>query len=171
MLWILLFLCASALAADDVAVDPKVLTVPEEVQQIANLEMEIEGSLRDDKFNKSIQLDIQESIDRMEKLIKDAEEIDENSPESCRKHDLLVMKGARQPNRRPPKVQDSTDPKSYVVYEKHDTDEWARLPRSQRKEITQVWATDLPVIWKRRLEAYYRSVNASETDTPKKVKK
>ncbi len=125
--------------------------------------MQIEGSLRDDKFNKSVQIDIQESIDRMEKLIKDAELIDETSNDS--------PKSKRQPLRKPPKSQDNSDSSKVIHYDNPNSDEWALLPRSRRREITQVWAANLPVIWKRRLEAYFRSVNADDSESPKKVKK
>ncbi len=144
---------------------PEWRTVSEEVQEIADLERIIENKLRDDEHNHTVSIDIDESIERMEKLIKDAEEIEDSSPDSHRKGDLLHMKyGPRgdKPGRNPPKVA-GTDAKADVHYDPKDIGEWARLPRSQRGEIVQVWASDLPILWKKRVEAYFLSVNADDT--------
>lgn len=164
---LLLFLCTSLLA-EEVELEPEELSVPEEISAIATLEMTIENALRDDKYDKTIQIDIQESIDRMEKLIKDAEEAKETDIESRRKNDLLAMKGDRKNPGKPPRVAGTdTDKKHYD----DSSGDWAHLPRSQRNEIVQVWAADIPLLWKRRLEAYFLSVNAEDTkDPPKKAK-
>lgn len=164
---ILTILC-TGLLAEEIEIIPEWKTVPEEISEIATLEMTIENRLRDDKHDKLLQIDIDESIARMEKLIKDAEEIEIDSPDDGRKRDLLKLKysaGSSRPDRKPPCVS-GTDPKDKVVYDHRDSDEWARLSRSMRGEIVQVYATDLPLLWKKRIAAYFISVNAD--DTPKK---
>ncbi len=165
---VLIAILSSRLLAEEIEVYPEWRTVPEEVQEIADLERMIENKLRDDQHNHTVSLDIDESIERMEKLIKDAEEIEENSPESHRKRDLLDMKnGGNKPDRKPPKVA-GTDAKAGVHYDSKDIGEWARLPRSQRGEIVQVWASDLPLLWKKRIESYFLSVNADDTKKAEK---
>ncbi len=134
MRWLLLLILVVPVMAQEVYIEHEELSVEEEVHEIANVMMTVENKLRDDQHNHTVQIAIQETIDRMEKLIKDAEEIEECSPDHGRKDSLLALKyGAPRSLKRPPKP--STDPKDKVQYDERDNDEWARLPQSKRGEI------------------------------------
>ena len=46
-------------------------------------------------------------------------------------------------------------------------DAWAKLPPAQRDELLQAFSTDMPARWRKRLEAYFLSVNAEENKEEK----
>lgn len=101
MLILIFILCFSA-CAQEIEVIPEDKDVSDEIHEIATLEMSIGERMRDDKVDRTIQEDIEESIARMEKLIKDADAADEGDPDSKRKEKLLKMKGVSKPGD-PPK--------------------------------------------------------------------
>lgn len=166
MILILLFLCLPLLA-QEIEVIPEEKDIADEIHEIATLEMSIGERLRDDKTDRTLQEDIEESIERMEKLIKDADAVKETDKETKRKNDLLVLKGKRAPNKNPSNRSEDLKQKS-EEYGRENND-WASLPRSDRDEIVQTWAKDIPTRWRKRIEAYFLSVNAD--DTVKKEKK
>ncbi len=159
----------SSLWAIEATVDPKQNTVAEEVHEIAQIMLTVENQLRDDKTGETVKADIKEAIDRMEKLIKDAEELE--GPDSPYKRGLKALRDSRAEDRH-------IKPKIRVLAEANDgryvryPDSWASLPRAERGEILQVWAREIPLRWQQRIAAYFLSVNAAENEaSPKLVKK
>ena len=47
-------------------------------------------------------------------------------------------------------------------------DAWAKLPPAQRDELLQAFSVDMPARWRKRLEAYFLSVNAEENKETEK---
>ena len=47
-------------------------------------------------------------------------------------------------------------------------DAWAKLPPAQRDELLQAFREDVPERWRKRLEAYFLSVNAEENKDAEK---
>lgn len=47
-------------------------------------------------------------------------------------------------------------------------DSWAKLPAAQRDELLQAFREDVPERWRKRLEAYFLSVNAEENKEAEK---
>jgi hypothetical protein len=41
-------------------------------------------------------------------------------------------------------------------------DEWSKLPPALREKMTQIYGSDIPVLWQSRIKAYILSVNAEE---------
>jgi len=47
-------------------------------------------------------------------------------------------------------------------------DSWAKLPPAQRDELLQAMREDIPERWRKRLEAYFLSVNQEENKEAEK---
>lgn len=162
--------CYSADEIEPPPVDDK--NVSEEVHSIAMLAATVESRLRDDNHDHSLQRDSQEVIDRIEKLIKDAEEAPLGKGKTQRECDLKQLRGDYGPVNCFQLVQAvATDPKRNINYKDGNRDEWARLPRAQRDEILQTYTKEFPLLWRNRIAAYFLSLNAVEIESNCVVKK
>ncbi len=154
-----LLTCMGILGAEVPSPPPDEKTVAEEIHDISFLMQCVANRLRDDDSSQPVQLDSKEVIERMEKLIKDAEE--------CETHPLKVgRKPAPDSELTPHKP--SNNPKENTIYDDGTGNVWAKLPRSQRGEMIQVYAREFPLIWRLRISAYLLSINAAETSAKKK---
>lgn len=154
--------------AVEVGVDQKHNTVAEEVHEIAGVMWEIENQLRDDKTDALVQLNLKEAIDRIEKLIKDAEELPAGNADSDYKRGLRALKDSdTKGDVKRPQVASHQEPYEFQI----QPGDWASLPRKERGEIVQVWASEVPLRWKQRIAAYFLSLNAVESEAKKENKK
>ncbi len=153
---LLALLFTARLCATEVEIGPKENSLSEEVHEISMLMATVEAALRDDRHDRPVQLDIRETIERMERLIKNCEEEELRHGRAPLEDSKLQTKnnGVDRPNNR------DSDPWDKTV--------WAQLPRAMRGEIVQVWAVEMPLKWRQRITAYILSVNAAQGKPQKK---
>ncbi len=156
---LLALLVAAKLLATEVEIGPKNNTVAEEVHEIAMLMHVVSSALRDDRHDRTVQMDSEEVIERIEKLIKDCEEIEKHPQDFGRRIPLLRMKGAM-PDSKLPQVRILEGETKAATNGESD----ATLRRVRRDEAAQVWPIELPLKWRQRIAAYFLSVNAAESE-------
>jgi hypothetical protein len=120
---------------------------------------DLTDKLRDDQVNDSVKIAGKEIEDKIDKLIDEIE----NAKPSIRapvRADQAMKATGRQPKKvssLTAPVQGKVTPHRVVLQEFTDAN-WHKLPDARRGEVIQTWASELPVRWKSRIEAYFVSV-------------
>jgi hypothetical protein len=173
---VMLVFFALPLFAEEVMIEEEQKTVGEELIDISHLMVELEGRLYDDRHDLVLQLQAKEIEERMEKLIKDAEEEEKNEKEGkgTKKKD---SKKPGEPKKDSKLEQRQVGEELKVIHrermpwETREYDDWARLSNIKRDPILQVYNNEMPVLWKKRLMAYFLSINEEENEkTDKQLK-
>ena len=122
---------------------------------------DLTDKLRDDQVNDSVKIAGKEIEDKIDKLIDEIE----NAKPSIRaplRADQAMKAAGRQPRKvsclsSSSSVQGKVVPHR-VVLQEFTNSNWHKLPDAKRGEVIQTWASELPVRWKSRIEAYFVSV-------------
>ena len=135
---------------------------------------DVELKLRDDRHDETVQIDQQDIERKLNDLISELEKTAQASQSqglNARERERLERRaalGATQPQGQ------STRPGSKPVRGTGGTgalvpssvtgrhEKWASLPNKERDELLQVYRPEIPLRWRRRLEAYFLSVAAEE---------
>lgn len=169
MKYLIFLIVFNLFAQDDVYVEKKINTVAEEVYEIKNLMVNLEDILHEDRYDQIVQLKGKEIENKIEKLIKDAEEIDDNNLNKNSKVNA-------------PKKDSKIDKKNIdealkvihrnrPLWETSSYDNWAKLQNCTREGIIQTYREELPVLWEKRIRAYFLSINSEEDDRLDKILK
>jgi len=133
----------------------------EELHDLAADMEEAADSMRDDYYGTRLDLDPIE--ERLDKLIRELEDTSHKTLKRARQ--AAIAQHGAEPKRG---LWRGKPPLGLVIKRdagrvKQDaSSDWFKLPPSQRGEVIQAWASEMPVKWKSRLEAYFVSVAAEE---------
>ncbi|HEY3319376.1 MAG TPA: HEAT repeat domain-containing protein [Planctomycetota bacterium] len=146
---------------------------------------EVAGKLREDRHDTTVQID-QENIDsRLTDLIRELEKVrkaqqssqQQNSPRQKEQEQRQAMLGAQPQTSQPPRRAAEKLQSNPTAGNNGDSasvvgkaDRWARLPEKDRDELLQVFRPEVPLRWRKRLEAYFISVAAEEVKDQEKAK-
>lgn len=133
-------------------------TAAEELRDIADLMVDVEDKLRDDRHDKAVQIYGKEIEDRLEKLIK---EVEVNEKKSGDKTGKKPMKDSKITSAEVPR---QVIQRERMPWETKEYDNWARLSEIHRGSIIQTYNNfdNLPMRWQQRISAYFLSI--IETD-------
>jgi hypothetical protein len=142
-------------------------TVFDEIHEIIDVMVNLEDRLHDDRHDLVVQLQGKEIEDRIEKLIKDIEDDDkdeENGKPRTRtkikpSEAKIPMKDSKLKRQDVPA---KVIPREQMAWDTQAYHDWARLQDLKRDSILQSYHEELPARWKKRLEAYFLSINAEE---------
>jgi TolA-binding protein len=132
--------------------------------------------MRDDRHDESVQVDQKNIDDKLGDMIRELEKMSqmsstsqrqESEREKQRKTRMAMMgqeKNSQRGGRAGEKLGPAEPPGSAInaptVVSR--TEKWAALPEKERDELLQVFRPEVPLRWRKRLEAYFVSVAAEE---------
>jgi hypothetical protein len=125
----------------------------ERLQEIAKEMAEMAQKLRDDRSDTTVQIQGDKIHDDLQKLI--------SLVEMKMEHPTGGNSNAQAQGQSNPLWDKLTEAKKLPKPKKTN---WAALPPAQRDEILQTWSEDIPVLWKKRIEAYFISIADDAAD-------
>jgi hypothetical protein len=163
---LLLALLARQVLSTEIQVDdsaPK--DIIDELYDLVRDMDDLTDKLRDDQTNDSVSVFGKQIEDKLDGLIKEIENAKPSIRRPARSDQALKAAG-REPKKiscLSPLTPGKVTPHRIVLQEFTDS-QWYKLPDARRGEMIQTWASELPVRWKCRIEAYFVSVAANESD-------
>jgi hypothetical protein len=153
--------------------DPQKKDIIDEIYEIKSLMIYMEEKMRDDRFDKYVEMAGNEINQKLQKLIEETEEESNNKKkmqpqeqsQKQRKEQLSMLNGKMPATKsRLKEGASETKEKMYVPPILKDDSSWAKLPTIRRESILQIPNEDIPIRWRKRITAYMLSVNAAESD-------
>ena len=152
---------------------PPVSQTANELAQLSHDMKEVEGKLRDDRYDQSVQSQGQGIEDKLSTLI---DKLDAQCNSSCctqkKQAQRTGNKNTASKNKNAGSPMTDSQLGTYVppgpqgnavaAFVTGNQDKWSKLPPAQRDELFQAFREDMPEHWKRRLEAYFTSIAAEE---------
>lgn len=149
----------------------------ETLKQLSNRMNQLEGMLRQDRHDVAVQVEgklIESSmgvmIEKMEKEQSQQQQQQQQQNKQDKKQTQRQQREQQREQSMSPQPQPGGGQKSSVppgdvsppatVTGKQSP--WARLPKAQRDELLQAYGDDIPVRWRKRLEAYFYSIAIEE---------
>lgn len=125
---------------------------------------DLTDKLRDDQVNDSVIVTGKAIEEKIDNLIKEIEEA-RPSIRNAERSKQAMMAAGRQP-KKISKLSAPTPPGKVTVHrtvlQDFTDSSWYKLPDAKRGEMVQTWASEIPVRWKSRIEAYFVSVATNE---------
>jgi hypothetical protein len=151
---------------------------PDEYQErLATLSKDMQNvhdKLRDDRHDETVQVDQRDIDDKLSEMINELEKMKQaqvsksNEPDEEKRRRMQLIGGSAQASSRPrPDSKLSSGPgagegRVNPLEVTRTQDRWASLPAKEREELLQIYRPDVPVRWRKRLEAYFVSIAAEE---------
>jgi hypothetical protein len=154
------FLCSLIQAA---AEENELNKISEQMKEAANL-------LREDRHDVFVRVKLKEISGKLDSMISEAEKQQQQQNQKQNQNKQQQQKQSRMDSlAQSPKRNSSLGPKteqgsmqdSAKVAGKSSS--WAKLPPALREELMQSFGADIPIRWRKRLEAYFISIAAEET--------
>ena len=169
---ILLIIFCTFCHGQEVYVEKEEKTLQSELIEISDKMEEMASLLREDRHDTTVEIQGKEILEQMQKLIREVEVVEQkNNPSNKTKRDLalLYLAGkARTPDGSKLPEQGEVSWKNKPLPQSETRNFWATLPPNSRDNISQLWSSEIPLRWKKRVEAYFISIAAEETAPPKK---
>jgi hypothetical protein len=153
-------------------------------QRLATLSKDMQGvhdKLRDDRHDETVQVDQRDIDDKLTEMINELEKMkrmeisqSNNTDEEKRRRMQMVGQSSQVSTRPKPDSKLSSGPgageaRVNPLEVTRTQDRWASLPAKERDELLQIYRPDVPVRWRKRLEAYFVSIAAEEAKAPAKT--
>lgn len=171
---ILLFLILSISAsANEAVLGPEIKSIEDEIRAISKEMALVADQLRADRADSTVQLDQKSATDRLAKLIKAIEDAKPSDQKADPKKKPLAVfesemkakggsgSGGNNPGQGGPPAPTGTKEDPPKVAGRFA--EWGKLPKSSRDELLSAMGNDVPLRWRKKLEAYFLSIAAEET--------
>jgi len=130
---------------------------------------DVEGKLREDRHDEAVQFDGKNIEDKLSDLIRELEKMkqqsqSESSNSQSKQKGRKQLAAGRQGGQprgggKGPGSADSAINAPEVVGR---SERWASLPVKERDELLQIYRPEVPIRWRKRLEAYFISIAAEE---------
>lgn len=130
---------------------------------------DVEAKLREDRHDEAVQFDGKNIEDKLSALIREFEKMkqqsqSESSNSQSKQKGRKQLAAGRQGGQprgggKGPGLADSAINAPEVVGR---SERWASLPVKERDELLQVYRPEVPIRWRKRLEAYFISIAAEE---------
>jgi hypothetical protein len=131
---------------------------------------DVEGKLREDRFDSSVQVQGKDIDDRLGALIDkldkacNSTQCPSGSGGKASRHSAPGIERTHQGTVRNPVAHldlgNCLLPGTATV--EHKSDDWSALPPNERGELIQAYVDEMPERWRKRLEAYFVSIAAEE---------
>lgn len=178
---------ASAIRAVAPVKTPELAEVPDQVdygkqlKDLSGVMKDVELKMRDDRYDEVVQVDQNEIDEKLGDMIRELEKMqrmkieqqqkESRNQQSKRRLATLgegddVSPRPRTASRPPPPAKADERVNSGRVVSRGDN--WAALPQAEREELLQVFRPEVPLRWRKRLEAYFVSLAAEEAKSEKK---
>lgn len=165
---------------------PEIAEVPDhgdyqkQLSDLSGQMKSVEQKLRDDRFDEVVQVDQNDIDEKLGDMIRELEkmqimrqEMREQTDRKQTSKRRLSMMGEDEITRTP--RSSAPRPPSPVANESRvnagrvvGRENWASLPQAERDELLQVFRPEVPLRWRKRLEAYFVSLAAEEAKAEKK---
>jgi len=133
----------------------------------------VEKKLRDDRHDSSVQNDQQDVQIKLAEMIKTLEDLEQaktqqaqSSKDGKKRWASLASSGQPASTKGSKLSMPARDPGQEAAFQAarvaEQRNRWANLPASSRDEMLQVFRPEVPIRWRKRLEAYFLSVAAEE---------
>lgn len=149
------------------------------LSELAGVMKGVEQKMRDDRYDEVVQVDQNEIDEKLGDMIQELEKMQRLAIEKQQKETRqqqarrrLAALGQQEDSPRPRTVSRPPPPvgearvNSGRVVSRGDN--WASLPQAERDELLQVFRPEVPLRWRKRLEAYFVSLAAEEARSDKK---
>lgn len=144
------------------------------LKELAGEMQTVEKKLRDDRHDSAVQNDQQDVQIKLAEMIKTLEDLEQaktqqaqSSKDGKKRWGALSSSSSQSSSGQKAKLSmPPRDPAQEAAFQAARVSEqrnrWANLPASSRDEMLQVFRPEVPIRWRKRLEAYFLSVAAEE---------
>jgi HEAT repeat protein len=143
----------------------------QKLSELAAQMKELEDKLRGDRHDDAVQADGKEIEDKLASMIADLEKQQnqqqqqkkEQKQKQASKQEKQKGSGGQNPlqgSSLPPEV--AAGPMQPPATVQGKQSQWSKLPPAQRDELMQAFGADVPMRWRKRLEAYFFSIAVEE---------
>lgn len=143
------------------------------LKELATDMQSVESKLRDDRHDSSVQNDQQDVQIKLAEMIKTLEDLEQsktqqaqNSKDGKKRWGALASSSSPSPSKGSKLSMPPRDPAQEAAFQAarvaEQRNRWANLPAASRDEMLQVFRPEVPIRWRKRLEAYFLSVAAEE---------
>ncbi len=141
---------------------------------------DVAHKLRDDRFDETVQVDQNDIDEKLSDMIRELEKMQQLKVEKSEKDSkkaqsrrrLAMMMGEEQQSSNPRAAQKPPPPAANEARlnagKVVGRENWAALPQAERDELLQVFRPEVPLRWRKRLEAYFISLAAEEAKAENK---
>jgi hypothetical protein len=178
---------ASAIRAVAPVKTPDLAEVPDhadygkQLKELSGVMKDVELKMRDDRYDEVVQVnqneideklgDMIRELEKMQRMKVEQQQKESRNQQSKRRLATLgegedVSPRPRTASRPPPPTKAEERVNSGRVVSRGDN--WAALPQAERDELLQVFRPEVPLRWRKRLEAYFVSLAAEEAKSEKK---
>lgn len=179
---------ASAIRAVAPVKTPELAEVPDhddygkQLSDLSGVMKGVEQKMRDDRFDEIVQIDQNDIDEKLGDMIQELEKMQRTKMEQQQKESrqqqskrrLATLGEGEEVSPRPRSA--SRPPPPPASHEERINsgrvvsrgDNWAALPEAERDELLQVFRPEVPLRWRKRLEAYFVSIAAEEAKSEKK---
>lgn len=129
----------------------------QELREIQALMVEVHEALRADRTDRTVQMKGKEIEDRLEKIGHEIELQEEREAKQASNPEK-----PQKPKKTPNQTQIPAQVKSLTPWTALGK-EWTHLPAEHRGTMLQTYANEVPARWRKRIAAYFISVQSDET--------
>ncbi len=152
----LLFLSFNLFSVEVLPPPPEKKDLADMIKDISWLMANLEDKLREDRHDETVQWEGKRIEEEIEKLLKKTEEYEANENKKS--------KGPKEDSDLPKSKFQEIITREIMPWERLGYYNWAKLSEVEKTKIIQNYAQEVPLRWKKRIAAYFLSIDIAEEE-------